>query len=383
MMPLATAIERRDLRLDEANAAADFFHRCWRPNHVFYRNRNLLLWQFHQNPYAREFTGGLTFRAAFAGSELVGAFGYIPFVFNLHGERRYGCHLSNWWVDPNHRRGSLAMGLLHDLQFRHSVDLCVAGIVTPVAEVLYERLGWSLQRNVLRLILPLDRERFEGMLEPEAISAWHEAEAAQRAQQPASAGRAANGMEVHPLQDLNQLSGLGWDSFFWSNIAPALCSPAREEAWLVWRYQQMPVFRYRGLVATRGQEARGVLVYRIEQIEPLGGKVMRIVELTAEREAAAALIAAAVDEARREGTLMADFFCTSAVHFDVLQAQGFLNASFRDCAAYWAPFLFQPLDQSRRHLNCAWWMRPSESGPLKARDQLVLMKGDHEFDRPN
>jgi len=373
----------RDLRVDEADLVANFFNQQWRPNHIFYRRRDLLLWQYYDNPYARQFSSGLTFKGAFSSQGLVGVFGYMPFALNRCGRGGFGCHLSAWWVHPEHRRGPLAMGLLHELQHRMNFDACLAGINTPVAEKLYERLSWVVLRCIPRLVLPVDKDSFLRLGDPadNAITA----EILSRSQSgPEMASESTeSGMEVEELNGYQRLRELGWDDFYWKQIAPAQMGPARETEYLIWRYARIPIFYYQAFIALRKGEVRGLLVFRLEQVRDQEERVVRIMDLVAGPGAAAPLIRAVVEVARREKAAMADFFHTSPTYLEAFHACGFVDTPDSSGEAYGYPHLFQPLDHARRRLNCSWWIRGLDLRTPQARNDFAITKGDYEFDRPN
>jgi len=365
----------RDLQVDEADVVGKFFHEHWRPNHIFFRNRELLFWQYRNNPYASLFTDGLTFRAAMEKGDLIGVFGYMPFVFNRYGTRQYGCNLSAWWVHPNHRRGSLGLSLLHSLQQDSPFDACIAGINTPTAEKIYLRMSWVVVPCIPRLVFIADREAFADLVEPgKSIPATT---------MPSVETKTGASIEVSRLPSFDSLVKLDWDSFYWQKIAPSQMGPAREVSYLRWRYEQIPLFQYDALVATDRQGVAGLLVYRIERVQGRQEIVIRLVDLIAKPPAVSALLRSLIQLARERHAALIDFFCTYSPYLDQLRESGFVDASESSGERYWCPFLFQPLDHARNRLNTSWWIRNVDLTSQPARADFCIMKGDYEFDRPN
>lgn len=377
------SLEIRDFSLEEAELAATFFHDQWRPNHIFYRNRAMLLWQYHDNPYARQFSDGLTFKVALQGGRSAGVFAYMPFVFNRYGTRHFGCHLSAWWVDPEYRRGPLALRLLHSLQQNSSFDACISGINTPIAERLYERMSWVVVRNIPRLVLIIDTVQFKSLLDPAAPvppSAWT---ALQRSAPSVVASRERDKNELIRLQSFDALNNISWDDFYWRMITPKQIGPARETLYLQWRYGKIPVFKYHVLLAKRLGAINGLLIYRVEHIKDSEQQVIRLVDLVAVPEVIPDLVDALVQLAIEEKATFVDFFCTCSFYLDQLTACGFIDARDTTGTRYWCPHLFQPLDHARNKLNAAWWVRNLDLQSSTARSDFCVMKGDYEFDRPN
>ena len=262
-------------------------------------------------------------------------------------------------------------------------DACLAGINTPVAEGLYERLSWVVLRCIPRVLLPVDEAFFLPLGDPAAkaitagiLSRW-------RAERGGAREGREWGVEVEELKEFERLREFGWDDFYWKQIAPAQVGPAREVECLLWRYARIPIFHYHAFIALRKNEARGLLVFRLERVKDREETVVRIVDLVAEPGAAAPLLQAAVAVARREKAAMIDFFCTSPSHLGAFQACGFVDARDSSGEAYWYPHLFQPLDHVRNRLNCSWWVRDMDLGTPQARNDFYITKGEHEFDRPN
>lgn len=377
-------VEIRDLEKNEAGVVANFFHEQWRANHVFYRNRELLLWQYHDNPYANLFSKGLTFRAAFngAGSPL-GVLGYMPFIFNRYGTKQYGCHLSAWWVHPDQRRGPLAFKLLRSLQQYSPFNACVAGINSPTAEAIYERMSWVVVRNIPRLVYVVDSKQFADLVNSTEPMPDRAQSALRETGTPPVISTVDLTIEISHLDSFESLGNLDWDNFYWHKVAPALMGPAREAKYLQWRYGQIPGFHYEALLAKRNGVVAGLLVYRIERVKDREEQVIRLVDFIAEPRAITALVRALLQTAIDVRAALIDFFCTYAPYLNQLRACGFLDASDSSGEHYWCPYLFQPLDHARNRLNCSWWIRGMDLKDSSARADFCLMKEDHEFDRPN
>jgi hypothetical protein len=380
---MRSGVVQRDLTLQEADLAAQFFHQKWRTNHIFYRNRQLLLWQYYENPYARRFSEGLTFKGAFDGKDLVGVFAYMPFLFNRYGEKRYGCHLSAWWVHPEYRRGPLAMSLLYELQHRMNFDACLAGINTPVAEGLYEHLSWVVLRNVPRLLLPIEKAAFMRLVDPEREEFSNAVLSRLCSVEPAPSVTFDRGIEVSQLPSFDHLKQLDWDAFYWKEVAPSQMGPAREAEYLIWRYEKIPIFQYRFFIARRKEEVRGLLVFRAEQVRNREERVVRLVDFVADSGSVIPLLRSLIEAARAEGAAMIDFFYTSPTYLAAFEACGFVDACGSTGETYWFPHLFQPLDHARNTLNCSWWIKGMNLRAAEARNDFSITKGDYEFDRPN
>jgi hypothetical protein len=378
-----TAIRIRDLRYDEADLAANFFHEQWRRDHVFYRNRELMLWAFHDSPYTKLFCDGLSFKAAFDSDTVVGVCGYTPLAFNRYGERQYGCYLSNWWVHPDYRRGPLSMGLIYQIQRGTGIDACIGGLMTPVAERVWRELGYAVLPLMPRLVCVLDVQQLAGLLDPGAGGCLGAVEERLQAQRRSQALKVDPSIEVTDLRSFDSLGQHNWDDFYWHRVAFSHLGPARETNYLVWRYQGMPGFHYEALLARRQGAVCGLVIYRREAVKDRREIVVRIVDLVAEREAVPSLMSATIERAANCGAVMIDYFYTGSLYQSVLESCGFIDARDVGGDRYWVPFLFQPLDHCRRPFNCWWWVKGLDLQSPTLLSDFYMTKGDYEFDRPN
>jgi hypothetical protein len=308
--------------------------------------------------------------------------GYVPFVFNRYGSREYGCHLCNWWVRADKRRGGAGLRLINEVQFHPLNQACISGINTDVSENIYQRLRWVVVPNIPRLILVLDPDAAASVIASGASTtnvlvkhAWDRYRAVSM--------RGQSRLQVRELTSFEGLHDLSWDQVYWKRFAPSYMGPAKETAYLSWRYQRIPLFDYRLLLATDGKEVAGLLVFRVEKIKDNQAQVFRLVDFVADDASASVLLHALIDTAVNDGAILVDFFCTNDAVRAMAERCGFVDASSDGGGAYWFPYLFQPVDLTRLRMNCAWWIRNMDLQGPDARNDFVLMKGDYEFDRPN
>lgn len=365
-----------DLRSDQIDLLANFFHQHWRKDHIFYRDRQALRWLYAEGPAGRELGLDVACKTMWLGDTMIGLFAYFPFVLNVNGERGFGCNLSAWWTDPAHRSGPTGLRLLNELTQRGPYQAWIAGMNTPVAENIYERLRWNVVRVVPRRILVLDRATCESWrIEGTTPKEW-----SQSHMRP-SVGAADAHIRIAGIVADQPLPAVDWDEFFWERVAPAFVGPAREASYLSWRYRQVPDFTYHRLLAESPSGIEGLLVYRVERVRDRAEKVVRIVDLVATPAAVPALVDAAVRAATTAGAALVDIFLTDPRWDSDLARAGFVDGAAAEAEGYWLPFLFQPLDFTRRRLNCAYRLARARGASDGA--PMYIMKGDYEFDRPN
>lgn len=374
----------RDFKKSEADRLANFFHTEWRENHILYRSRELLMWMYHDNPYAPAGGELLTCKAAFCDDEVIGILCYMPCAFNRYGQKQRGCNMSAWWTHEDHRKGGLGLKLMRKSIIREmNLDAAIAGMLTKMVQPVYTAMRWVTVWNIPRLLLPLDKDRMIAMAEADSSDCAATVRQKLESVKVAHPLATSTDITVTELSSLAELPARLWDKFYWDTIAPTHMAPAREAKYLQWRFGDIPIFKYRTLAAKRDGQIVGLLVFRVEQVRSRSEKIVRIVDFVAGAGAADALARAVAEKAREQQAVLVDFFCTHRRYNTALKKAGFIDATTNDGQDYWFPYLFQPMDFGYTKLNCAWWLRDMDLKTHEARSDFVLMKGDYEFDRPN
>ena len=150
---------------------------------------------------------------------------------------------------------------------------------------------------------------------------------------------------------------------------PAVAA-CRDAAFLQWRYEQHPSFRYEVL-----RDSSGFAAYRIEEVRDPSLKVMRIVDFLGGPRLAAEL----GEGAQAAGVVFADFSCTSAPFGAALEDAGFQR---EDRLPAELPGRFQPLDFSDRPIVSCFWAAPRLAVDLGG-DDLYVTRADSDLDRPS
>ena len=366
----------RDVRLDEVSAVGELFHKQWRENHIFYRDPSVLLWQFYDNPYRKLFSEDLTLLGAFINNKLVGVHGYMPFVFNILGEKKYGCHLCNWYAGEEIRKGPCAIRLRNQVLESHFFSVCFGFDLTPPARFIHKRCGMVIEDVFPRYIRFIDKENcyhlFKGYTGFEStITEWY---------------RHSKGFYFEEdtniiAKEVETILDLPWDEFYWDRIAPLFVGPAREKQYLAWRYEKIPVFQYHYICAYKDDALSGLLVYRIEKVIGSEFKVLRIMDILCDEESSGLLLDRVIEVGRRENVVLADFFCTSDYYDSALAKRGFIIPKGDE--PYPIPFLFRPLEPTKLSIDFCWQILDPKVDIEKFRRHLYYTKADGDFDRPN
>ncbi len=304
----------------------------WRRGHLLAREEGLLRWQ-HRLPGDTE---RLSVLVAREGEQIVGALGVIVVPFCLHGRRSSGAWLTTWIATPEARRRQGGLLLLRAALEQPFGFVGTTG-ANETALRIYRALGFSIRESIPRWARVISEEALAGLL----------------GERPAPYGEppsppAPHGEPSPPAPDSVWISTWSeahaerWDELWESRLAPKLVGTWRDSAYLRWRFLEHPRFSYAVRVAEdRGGSLRGLAVHRIADIRGAEGRVVRVLDLLGDREAATALVGDAIAAGARAGAAFAEFYCTSAAVAEPLEACGF---AFEPEPTSALPALFEPLN---------------------------------------
>jgi predicted N-acetyltransferase YhbS len=312
----------------------------WRSGHVLARDEALLRWQ-HGRQDDRE---RLAVLVAEEAGRLLGMLGFIEFDACVRGERVPGGWMTNWLVVPEARGRRLGIELV-EAALGSQYEFIGALAANAATEHILGRYGFAA-RTMHRWARVFDVEALRELLADrpypdEAWQAW------------------ARGQ----TKRLSAESGSEPQTSTMSGPAVAAC---RDEAFLQWRYEQHPSFRYELL-----RDSSGFAAHRIEQVRDSSLKVMRIVDFLG----GPALAAELAEAAQAAGVVFADFSCTSARFGAALEEAGFQGEDR-------LPGRFQPLDFSDRPIVSCFWAAPRLAVDLGGGD-LYVTRADSDLDRPS
>jgi GNAT superfamily N-acetyltransferase len=306
----------------------------WRSGHVLARDAELLRWQHGDGD------GRLSVLGAYEDGRPVGMLGFIEFDACVGDERVRGGWMTTWLVVPEARGGGLGLRLVeHVLGSRYEFIGALAA--NSATRHVLGRYGFA-ERGMHRWVRVFDVAALRRLLADagypeEAWDAWS------RPAEPKVAS---------------------------SDLLQGMIGACRDEAFLRWRYEEHPRFRYEVL-----RDESGFAAYRLERVRDSEATVMRIVDFRGGSSLAQALAAAA----GRAGVVFADFSCTSAQAGASLEAAGFQR---EDRLPAELPGRFQPLDFSDRPIVSCFWAVDRLGVDFQS-DDLYVTRADSDLDRPN
>lgn len=370
---LRNLVEIRVIRLDEIGLIGQLFDQYWRKDHIFYREPEILIWQYYQNPYTKLFTDDLSLLGAFDKDRLIGVLGYMPFLLNNYADKKeFGCHLCNWYADSSY--GFVGLNLLYKIIRSKPFTAMFAFDQTTKSRPIYKRLNWKMEDCFPRYILVTDKARLKKVL----VDAKDFYKIIDMLPSPVIVNKLLNKkVKVFEIQTIEKLE---WDDFYWNIFATNSFGPAREKKYLRWRYEDIPRYLYRFIVSYINETVSGLLVFRVEQIKDREEKVLRIVELICTEQSFYPLINHIINLCLSENICLVDFFCTYKIYENLLKSHGFTKGIIN--SAYNLPYLFQPLENQRLVLNYCWKINSNKFENIDSKE-LYITKGDADNDRPN
>jgi GNAT superfamily N-acetyltransferase len=327
-------------------------------------DEDLFKWQFG-GPGSFRQRDGFHVKLALVGDRIAGCLGYIPVELSLGEEIVPAAWTANWMVDPADRRLGLGPLLMRELTREFTVTLVVG--LSSEARTLLPRMGWTEFDDLGRFVCVLDPEA-AGKLTDSGRLEW-------------------------PAEALRRGGGSGWPAkvtcvsrfgaavtAFWDRICATgpFAGTRRSAEFLNWRYAEHPSASYRLFEAHRDGALSGFAVYRVEPVRGVPVVVGRLVELVS-MDLGEELVQAVLEDARLQGVVALDFFCSAREAGGVLERNGFLPPG--DPASGQVPMLFQPIDRRRKGIPFMAYL--ANAGEKTKGRPWYVTKGDGDQDRPN
>jgi hypothetical protein len=375
-------VELRYASFDDYPRISRFLAAHWAADHVYVREPRLFDWTFGRRGLWD--SDGYSFALAEDGPEVVGILGAIPFVLNRFGQTSRALWLAQYMLNPDYRRGSLAVQLLRMMR-REPYQATIAFGINPRTAPIYQVLRWRVLENIPRhfAVLPGAVARATDLIHL-THQDWPRERAAALAESfklPSPGERQiAAGAE---LPD-------DWDEASWPHFAQHSIVAARDAAYLKWRYLDHPLFAYRSIVVAEGGRA-GLLVWRLETIrhvteqgEQALDRIGRMVEFLPTSPANARdLLAAFFQQLTGADAVGADFYGYHGATRGWLSENGMTPTEVHpDGGAI--PARFQPLDGKSSAIMSSMFIA-GEAPPCSAAPDCpwYWTKSDADQDRPN
>ena len=381
----APLVRLRACTEDDVPKVMRFIHQHWNPGHILSRDETLLRWQYHPSRAETESFTGLTVVLAVMNGEIGGMLGLMPFDFNFHGTVRRGGWLSQWICLPELRAYNVGLALLwqiHKLKY----DALLGIGLSPAGARVTAALGFQPIPAIPRWVGVFDPTGTRQLLE--TVAPFAEPRRLAQALLPYVIDRRSPALGQGSIRITPWADSLRepWDRFWMRSLAPCLVGPARDSSYLLWRYIAHPRFRYEIRVAQAlgTGEVLGLSVFRVETVQGLTARVMRIVEFLGSPPASTELAAALVEAAREQDVTFADFYCTRPDAGAALETVGFRRHV--DDTALSIPGRLQPPQPADSPLSGVAWLTKDlrrDLGNVTARTDLHITKSDSDQDRPN
>lgn len=372
---MGASMEIRYFKVDEIDILQKGINDLWAKGHVFTKDEKLLKYMFYENPYNYLLIDNehLSFLGAWKDDRMIGLLGVMPSVFNIKGQKSFGCCMTNWIVSSKYRNTGAGLALLSKLQQASPNILLSLGINEKVAK-LYKIMRWNVVENVPRWVGLTNKERtikklLNGDFNP--LRYWNDLKPIQN----------NSSYLVKEVVDLDEKM---WNEFYWGNFAKRTIGFARDYLFLSWRYLNNSFFDYKTIICydTYGNY-KGIAIIRIEHILN-NEKIGRIVEFISTNQDSSIALANFLISIDKD-ILFFDFFCFSSISSWGLEAVGFKRISKSHEDQFNFPLRFQPIDLNMTDLIASLYASPKFKKEYNViEDEMwYVTKGDSDQDRPN
>jgi hypothetical protein len=313
-------------------------------------------------------------KGAYHNNHIIGFFAYFPFLLNKYGNRTFGFHTAQWYSCPEYRGKSIGLKLLKSVWDESILKICFALGNNDAARPIFKKWKWDFIDLWPKYVLVLDKKRCHHLIanDKKIIDYLDRFSIPHFNRQSDSS--------VH-VDEPTSIKGLAWDNFYWNKLSQISLGPAREEQYLSWRYEDIPIFEYKYITAYKGTLLKGLLIYRIEEVSDTEEKIVHIMEFLSEVQCGGPLLSRLIDISLMEKAAFIDFFCTSRFYESILLEAGFIQDNLDN--HYTLPYLFRPLDTNTLTLDLAWKTSGTKWQHLQGWEDLYLTKGDGFHDVPN
>jgi hypothetical protein len=362
------AIKVRPIRPEDEPAVQELHRRYYWRSHCLLLNADFYRWQFALPPDSAA-AGGDQSLVAVGDGTLLSYLGVVPAGARCCGRPVRAAHLISWLSAPEARGQGLGRTMMGHLTERY--DFLFGRSVTPAALAIYRRLAFRYFGHCSRWLAVLDPAAALSLAV--APSPETERRAHARAVAPSRPADVCLGTRAPP----------GAATLAESVLASSV-SFARSAAYLSWRYEQHPVFRYRFLWLGAAPEALAVV--RVEEVAGRPGRVLRVVEFLATPHAARRLGEAVLAYGREQGCAFADAFGMSERFVAGFVAAGGFEA--REEPELRLPHLLQPWDTQVEPPGLLFFgRRPAgAAGDIGLADdvsRIHVSRGDGNMDWPS
>lgn len=357
-------LESRFPVAEDIPAIMQFFRDEWGANHIFGRDKNLLMWQFARRDASFGNDDAPCALTIWDGPRLAGMQGLVPTPFRTPQGVLTGVWLCNLMAADDYRDKGVGLRLMSSVH-RLPVDIIATLGINPKLVPLYKQMRFAVFDDLQRLIAPIHSEAFTSLT---GLNAGNFA--ADRDYQVAP-----NAIVIDRFDDR-------WEKLFSRLAGPRYFGTDRTAQYMNWRYVHHPSLDYRIIgLSGDGGALHGLAVYRIEQVRDRPEKVIRLLEIWADTDRDLQDLSASIlAVGHQAGAAFADHYGASTAQVHRLGASGWCDQS------NWqrpVPSLFQPLDFGHRKMACA--IRTSShvpSFPDPAFD-FYIVKSDGDQDRAN
>lgn len=274
-------------------------------------------WQFGSSPNAKNnycffFTLG-------ENNEIKSFIGYEPIVLSYENNKYNACFIQNWYSISKDASGVMLL-----MQIVNKFDICFMLDITPEAENIYRKMKWKIMDEFKYCIAVMDATLIIDVLNLENVTDQNKARESESLLRKLSLG--GGNVELANCSELNSLDFSSTDSN----------GLVKDEAWLIWRYSQIPRHNYQVLYLKND-----FVIFRTETIKGIISKVkvLHILEWKIE-SGHGSFMKSLLEICARDNIIMMDFVCSNQKFVEKLEEYGFIDSEKLTVPI---PRLFRPI----------------------------------------
>ena len=364
----------RFFKKSERQLLLDTIDRLWKHDHIYVRKPEVLEHFVLNTPYREAFAGKDNYSYVAMlddDGRIVGIYGCIPQIFNIFVKNYPSETATTWLFDKECCSGANGLAL-RDFCYKKGIKAAVYFGLSDEAYRIDEAYGSFMTSDFPRWLCVLQKDSVKKYLLPKLL--------ATNILPLIKHVECSNKYKI----EIDELRDDKWDEFYFKHVAPVTVGTQRDYKFLLWRYGQSPILKYKFIsVIDENKNFLGLAVIRKEEILDGALYLGRILEFISFDAEASIQLANAVTNYYSDIALW-DFYCLSDITTYGLEMIGFRKSpSWMQHAMI--PTRFHPVDLEHIKLNGAVYISDSIKYKINQLTSIpwYITRGDSDQDRAN
>ena len=325
-------------------------------------DKKYVAWQYRDSIFKTTLAGKdeYSILAAMKGNEILALDAFLPWKTMVNGQ----AVTTIWdieWLNAAKIRG-IGRALVQAL--RSMGDIYCGYGLNSLSRTAYDKLGYSIRDHIERKIAFLDGKTCMSLFSTEGDKKKDDFIASHTVD--------LFNIPYCIIQDVSNIA----DTYWINQLERFDCVSYKGVDYLQWRFINHPYLTYY-IIALDERAEHGLAVVRPEKIKGHREIVLRILDMLPVPGCEHDLARAVITFGKKNGAILADYFCASAKYADCVCPEPFI--SFSEHVHYDIPMLFQPIEvRERKSINMV--MDCSEKYKHMSFENFFATKADSDQD---